>query len=50
MMSKQDNKPRTHLPMRNTAPARFVNYDAKDPDTVTTPIEQLRPPQRRPPT
>ena len=40
-MSKQDRKPRTHLPMRNTAPARFVSYDAKDPDTVTTPIEQL---------
>ncbi|MDA0236152.1 MAG: arylsulfatase, partial [Proteobacteria bacterium] len=47
-MSKQDNKPRTHLPMRNTAPARFVNYDAKDPDTVTTPIEQLRPPEGAP--
>lgn len=47
-MSKQDRKPRTHLPMRNTAPARFVSYDAKDPDTVTTPIEQLRPPEGAP--
>ncbi len=47
-MSKQDKKPRTHLPMRNTAPALFVSYDAKDPDTVTTPIEQLRPPEGAP--
>ncbi|MBW8328331.1 MAG: arylsulfatase [Thiobacillus sp.] len=47
-MSTQDKKHRSHLPMRNTAPARFVPYDAKDPDMKTTPIEQLRPPAGAP--
>jgi arylsulfatase len=47
-MSTEDKKPRSHLPMRNTAPARFVPYDAKDPDLKTTPIEQLRPPAGAP--
>jgi len=47
-MSTEDKKPRSHLPMRNTAPARFVPYDAKDPDMKTTPIEQLRPPAGAP--
>lgn len=47
-MSKQDKKPRTHLPMRNTVPARFVPFDARDPDMVKTPIEQLRPPEGAP--
>ena len=47
-MSTEDKKHRSHLPMRNTAPARFVPYDAKDPDMKTTPIEQLRPPAGAP--
>ncbi len=47
-MSQQDKKHRSHLPMPNTAPARFIPYDAKDPDMVKTPIEQLRPPKGAP--
>ena len=47
-MSKPDKKPRTHLPMRNTEPAKFVPYDAKDPDMVKTAIEQNRPPEGAP--
>ena len=47
-MSKKDDKPRSHLPMRNTVPAKFIPYDAKDPDMVKTPIEQLRPPEGAP--
>ncbi len=47
-MSKQEAKPRTHLPMRNTVPARFVPFDARDPDMINTPIEQLRPPKGAP--
>jgi hypothetical protein len=47
-MSQEDKKHRSHLPMRNTAPARFIPYDAKDPDMKVTPIEQLRPPQGAP--
>jgi arylsulfatase A-like enzyme len=47
-MSKRDDRPRTHLPMRNTEPAKFVPYDAKDPDMVKTPIEQNRPPEGAP--
>jgi arylsulfatase len=47
-MNSTDKKPRSHLPMRNTVPARFVPYDAKDPDMVKTPIEQLRPPEGAP--
>jgi arylsulfatase A-like enzyme len=47
-MSIKDNKPRSHLPMRNTVPAKFIPYDAKDPDMVKTPIEQLRPPEGAP--
>jgi arylsulfatase len=34
--------------MRNTVPARFIPYDAKDPDMVKTPIEQLLPPEGAP--
>jgi arylsulfatase len=34
--------------MRNTVPARFIPYDAKDPDMILTPIEQLRPPKGAP--
>jgi arylsulfatase len=47
-MSSQDNKHRSHLPMRNTVPARFIPYDAKDPDMIKTPIEQLSPPEGAP--
>jgi len=47
-MSSEDKKHRSHLPMRNTTPARFVAYDAKDPDMKTTPIDQLRPPAGAP--
>jgi len=47
-MTKKDDKPRTHLPMRNTEPVAFIAYDAKDPDHKTTPIPQLRPPQGAP--
>ncbi|OGU19859.1 MAG: arylsulfatase [Hydrogenophilales bacterium RIFOXYD1_FULL_62_11] len=47
-MSSEDKKHRSHLPMRNTAPARFIPYDAKDPDLKTTPIDQLRPPTGAP--
>jgi arylsulfatase len=47
-MTAKDKRPRSHLPMRNTVPARFIPYDAKDPDMVKTPIEQLRPPEGAP--
>jgi arylsulfatase len=47
-MSTHDTKPRSHLPMRNTAPAGFIAYDAKDPDHQTAPIQQLRPPKDAP--
>jgi arylsulfatase len=47
-MTIDDQKHRSHLPMPNTAPARFIPYDAKDPDMVKTPIEQLRPPKGAP--
>lgn len=47
-MSNKDNKARTHLPMRNTSPTKFIAYDAKDPDSKFPPIEQLRPPQGAP--
>jgi arylsulfatase len=47
-MSTQDKKNRSHLPMRNTSPADFIAYDAKDPYHKTAPIEQLRPPEGAP--
>ncbi|NLH16671.1 MAG: sulfatase-like hydrolase/transferase, partial [Phycisphaerae bacterium] len=47
-MSSQDNKHRSHLPMRNTVKSGLITYDAKDPDTTTPPIEQLRPPKGAP--
>lgn len=47
-MSTDDKKHRSHLPMRNTSPADFIAYDAKDPDHKTAPIEQLRPPKGAP--
>lgn len=47
-MSSDDRKHRSHLPMPNTVPARFVSYDAKDPDSKATPIEEVRPPKGAP--
>lgn len=47
-MSSDDKKHRSHLPMPNTVPARFVSYDAKDPDAKATPIEEVRPPKGAP--
>lgn len=44
----QDNRIRTHLPMRNVARQRLITYDAKDPDTSFPPIEMLRPPKGAP--
>lgn len=47
-MSTQDNKHRSHLPMPNTEKPKFIAYDAKDPDSKVTPIEDLRPPKGAP--
>jgi len=44
----EDQKPRTHLPMRNTERPKFIAYDAKDPDSKMTPIVDLRPPKGAP--
>lgn len=45
-MSKE--KHRSHLPMPNTVRPKVITYDAKDPDTINPPIEQLRPPEGAP--
>ncbi len=47
-MTKKDDLPRTHLPMRNTRHAKFIPYDAKDPDMVVTPIDRMLPPEGAP--
>jgi arylsulfatase len=47
-MSTQDSKHRSHLPMPNTEKAKFIAYDAKDPDSKFPPIPQLRPPKGAP--
>ena len=47
-MSSQDNKHRSHLPMRNTEKSGLITYDAKDPDSQFPPIPQLRPPKGAP--
>jgi arylsulfatase A-like enzyme len=47
-MSTQDKKHRSHLPMPNTEKAKFIAYDAKDPNSKFPPIEQLRPPEGSP--
>ena len=47
-MTARDKLPRTHLPMRNTRHAKFIPYDAKDPDMVVTPIDRLLPPEGAP--
>lgn len=48
MTNHPDKKTRTVLPMPNTTRPSLVTYDAKDPDTVFPPIEQLRPPEGAP--
>src|SRR5580692_8597588 len=47
-MSREDRKPRSHLPMATAERAGLITYDAKDPDTKFPPIEQLRPPKGAP--
>lgn len=48
-MTRQDDKHRSHLPMRNTPPPpQFIAYDATDPDSKFPPIDQLRPPKGAP--
>ncbi len=48
-MTRQDDKHRSHLPMRNTPPPpQFIAYDATDPDSQFPPIDQLRPPKGAP--
>jgi arylsulfatase A-like enzyme len=47
-MSSINNKHRSHLPMPNTVRPKLITYDAKDPDTINPPIEQLRPPEGAP--
>ena len=47
-MSTQDAKHRSHLPMPNTEKPKFIAYDAKDPDSKTTPITDVRPPKGAP--
>jgi len=47
-MSNEDKKHRSHLPMPNTERPKFIAYDAKDPDSKITPIEDLRPPKGAP--
>jgi len=47
-MSTQDKKHRSHLPMPNVQRPQFIAYDAKDPDSKITPIEDLRPPEGAP--
>src|SRR3981081_1969912 len=47
-MSDQDDKHRSHLPIPSAERTGPITYDAKDPDTKSPPIEQLRPPQGAP--
>lgn len=47
-MGNQNRKHRSHLPMPNTARPKLITYDAKDPDTSSPAIEQLRPPEGAP--
>jgi len=43
-----DNKHRSHLPILSPERTGLITYDAKDPDTKFSPIEQLRPPKGAP--
>ena len=47
-MSSPDTKHRSHLPMPNTEKPKFIAYNAKDPDSKTTPITDVRPPKGAP--
>src|SRR3977135_2582635 len=47
-MTSQDNIPRTVLPTPDRPRTGLITYDAKDPDTKSPPIEQLRPPKGAP--
>jgi arylsulfatase len=47
-MNSENKKHRSHLPMPNTEKPKFIAYDAKDPDSKTTPITDLRPPKGAP--
>src|ERR1700731_5365639 len=47
-MSNQDDKHRSHLPIPSAERTGPITYDAKDPDTKSPPIEQLRPPTGAP--
>jgi arylsulfatase A-like enzyme len=44
----RDDIQRDVLPIPDIPPAGLTTYDAKDPDTVYPPIEQLRPPTGAP--
>src|SRR5271154_3902069 len=48
MMSVEDKKYRSHLPMPTPERTGLIAYDAKDPDSKFPPIEQLRPPKGAP--
>src|SRR5208283_2600124 len=48
IMSVEDKKHRSHLPMVTPERTGLITYDAKDPDSKFPPIEQLRPPKGAP--
>jgi hypothetical protein len=48
VMSVEDKKHRSHLPIATPERTGFMAYDAKDPDSKFPPIEQLRPPKGAP--
>jgi hypothetical protein len=48
IMSVEDKKHRSHLPMATPERTGLITYDAKDPDSKFPPIEQLRPPTGAP--
>src|SRR5216683_2075750 len=48
VMSSQDKKYRSHLPIATPERTGLITYDAKDPDSKFPPIEQLRPPKGAP--
>jgi arylsulfatase A-like enzyme len=48
IMSAENKKHRSHLPMATPERTGLITYDAKDPDSKFPPIEQLRPPKGAP--
>src|SRR4051812_2991771 len=48
MADAPNNASRTVLPIPHQPPGGLVTYDAKDPDTITPKIQQLRPPKGAP--